>query len=241
MNEAAEIRAFVVADPKLASILMPLFQEMGIACQGGSDPEVVAKELDRTKYEALVLDFDSNSRASAIVEHARANPANKNAVVFAIVGGMARRQEAISCGANFVFEQPLVIEDIRNVLRTARDLMVRERRRYFRCTAELPVLLIEKSSGASLQCILMNISRSGMAIVTPSPLKAGMDVELQWFLYGSQSAIKATGTVVWDDRHGKSGISFRCLNSKMQRDLDSWLDMQFVKLSMSGAHSEVTL
>lgn len=138
VHGAVKIRAFVVADKETAAALAPLFRELGIISQESTDPQQIRDELDRTKYEALVLDLDMSSERLTILERARANPANRNAVVFAIVNGKTHRQEAIARGANFVFEQPLVIEEVRRMVRTARDLMVSERRRYFRCTAEPP-------------------------------------------------------------------------------------------------------
>jgi len=74
----------------------------------------------------------------------------------------------------------------------------------------------------------MNISRSGMAVVTPLPLSLGAEIEIKLFL--SSDPIRATGTVVWDDKHGKSGISFRCITPKMQAHLDAWLNAQFFKV-----------
>jgi hypothetical protein len=39
--------------------------------------------------------------------------------------------------------------------------------------------------------------------------------------------IRATGFVVWDDKHGKSGINFQCVAPEMRQKLDSWLNSQF--------------
>ena len=94
--DPAEIRAFVVADKKTAATFAPLLRELGIVSRESTDPQHVVDELDRTKYEALVLDFDMSSDTPAILDRARANPANRNAVVFAIVNGKAHRQEAIA-------------------------------------------------------------------------------------------------------------------------------------------------
>ena len=32
---------------------------------------------------------------------------------------------------------------------------------------------------------------------------------------------------MWDDKHGKTGLSLECANLEMQRELDNWLDLQF--------------
>jgi hypothetical protein len=39
--------------------------------------------------------------------------------------------------------------------------------------------------------------------------------------------VRARGIVVWDDKHGKTGVSFQCADSRDQRELNLWLDAQF--------------
>jgi hypothetical protein len=46
-------------------------------------------------------------------------------------------------------------------------------------------------------------------------------------LPGASSQTRARGTVVWDDKHGKTGLSLECVNPRMQTDLDAWLDGNF--------------
>jgi len=46
-------------------------------------------------------------------------------------------------------------------------------------------------------------------------------------LQESELPIRATATVVWDDKHGKTGLSMECMNAAMQLRLDSWLDAHF--------------
>ncbi len=169
---------------------------------------------------------------------ARKSPSNRTAVVFAVSSDTAYRQQALAQGANFVFERPFILAEIRNVLRAAYDLMIRERRRYFRCAAELPILLVKKTSGTDIRCTTINVSSSGMALATPSSLTLGEEVEIVLLLQGGLT-IRASGTVVWDDKHGKSGISFRCRTPQMQAALDSWLGAHFFELlSSRGDHAQ---
>jgi hypothetical protein len=42
--------------------------------------------------------------------------------------------------------------------------------------------------------------------------------------------VLARGTIVWDDKHGKSGISFQCVRPELQRTLNTWLDAQFSRM-----------
>jgi len=38
--------------------------------------------------------------------------------------------------------------------------------------------------------------------------------------------VLASGIVVWDDAHGKSGINLQCRNPEIRQRLDGWLDAQ---------------
>lgn len=111
----------------------------------------------------------------------------------------------------------------------AHELMVRERRRYFRCVAEVPVLLVQTRSGADCKCTTINVSSNGVDLKVPSPLQPGGEIHLILFLQGVDTFVRAIGSVVWDDKHGKTGISFRCANPQYQIELDSRLDVQFAR------------
>ena len=237
MINAAEIRALLVTDNhETLDTFTSLFRELGVDAQPVIRAEGIPEELRRMKYGALLLDCDSVSGVPAILDYARNSPSNKTAVVFAVVSDNAHRQQALAQGANFVFQRPFVREEIRKVLRAAYNLMARERRRYFRCAAEIPVLLVNKISGVDLRCTTINISTSGVALATPSSLTLGEEVLVVLLLQGGGFTIRASGTVVWDDKHGKSGISFCCITPKMQSELDSWLDAHFSELLNSPGH-----
>lgn len=230
-NPAAEIRAIVVTDDNAAvRILTVLFQEIGVAAEIARHTESLPDELKHTKFEALVVDCDAVANASTILHRARNNPANSKALFFAIATGTAGRQRAVADGANFVFERPFVPRDIRNVLRTTCELLIRERRRYFRCSVEVPALIVDKKTGIDMPCKTINVSRSGVAVLTPSPLALGSMVDVILFLQPPSPTFQAGGIVVWDDKHGKSGISFNCMAANMQAQLDLWLDTRFTKL-----------
>lgn len=78
------------------------------------------------------------------------------------------------------------------------------------------------------------MSRSGIALNTPSVFKPGEEVQIVVFLPDPDFSIRAIGTIVWDDKHGKSGISFKCTSPQHQKDLDGWLDAQLAIVLGSG-------
>ena len=228
MNSAAEIRTLVVTrDAGLASTFSLISGEFGIAAQRSTQGHGnIPKELGDAKYEALLLDFETVPQTIPILTSLRRSPANKNAVVFAVVGSADSKRRARDQGATFLLERPLKDPEIRRVLQAAYGLMTRERRRYFRCRVEFPAYLV-RDSGEDLACKTINISSNGMAVSNPTILEAGEKVHVSFVLPGAPSQTRARGTVVWDDKHGKTGLSIECVNSQMQMELDAWLDGNF--------------
>ena len=112
------------------------------------------------------------------------------------------------------------------MLHAAYGLMTRERRRYFRCVAEITVHVV-RDSGEEAACKTINISSNGMAMSTPTSFQTGEKVPGSFVLPGGASQIRARGAVMWDDKHGKAGISLECVTPQMQLELDSWLDASF--------------
>ena len=231
MVNATEICALLVTpDPWLVSNFMSVCRELGIEAQKSVTTNGVPEELEQAKYEAVLVDFDIVSETMPILTRVRESPANRNALVFAVATDTSHRHQALRQGANFIFERPIDPDEIRRLLYRAYDLMVRESRRYFRCTAEIPALLRQPKAGTELRCTAINISSDGMALRTPSSLHLGEVVQITLFLPGAGKAIRATGTVIWDDKHGKTGITFLCGIPRDQTELDAWLNARFYEL-----------
>src|SRR6266498_3284279 len=212
MVNTAEIRALLVTpDPWLVGNFTSVCRELGIAAQSSATIDGVPEELEQAKYEAILVDFDIVPETMTILTGVRESRGNRNALVFAVATDTSHRHQALRQGANFVFERPFDAKEIRRLLYAAYDLMVRESRRYFRCTAT-------------------NISSNGMALRTPSSLHPGEVVRIALFLQGAGRAVRASGTVVWDDKHGKTGVSFQCSIPEDQNELDAWLNTRFYEL-----------
>jgi PilZ domain len=228
MSSAAEIRALVVTrDTGLTATFTDISREFGISAQKSkSSNGGVPDELSLSKYEALLIDFETVPQTVPIFTTIRQSPANRNAVVFAVVGSPDSRQRARDQGATFVLERPLEGEGIRRVLQAAYGLMTSERRRYFRCAVEVSAQMV-RDSGEEFSCKTINISSNGMAVSSPVGFNLGEKLQVSLTLQESGLPIRATATVVWDDKHGKTGFSIECVNAPMQRRLDSWLDTQF--------------
>jgi hypothetical protein len=222
------IQALVVTpDSLLVTSFTNTCRELSIEVRATADIEVVRDALAREKYEAILLDFDNVPDSLAIVAAIRQSPSNRQAFIFSVATEPQRQREALSQDISLLLQRPLDDKEICRVLHGAYGLIVRLRRRYFRCVAEVPVLLIHNSSGADCKCTSMNLSSGGAGLRVPSPLQPGEEVQLILFLQGTDIIVRTIGTVIWDDKHGKSGLSFKCASHEYQAELDAWLDARF--------------
>ncbi len=216
----------VSSDPWLTKNFSEIAREVGIEAQTSTGNSGIPDELSVAKYEGVLLDFDLVPNAMAVLTAVRQSRSNENTVVFAVASDRVQGHKILENGADLLLERPLEAQQIRRALYAAYERMVRERRRYFRCAIEVPVLLTKPSSGIEVRGTSINISSSGIALNAPSAFKPGEEVQTTIFLRGVELAIRAAGTVVWDDRHGKTGLSFKCSSAENQRELDTWLDSQ---------------
>jgi len=222
-----DIKALLVtSDPGMVNVFSPLLQEMRIMVQYCPDESTAAHDVLMAKFEAVFLDCDHMPGNIPVIKSLRESRSNKNAVVVAVASNSAARQQAFDQGANFAFERPFVVPDIKKTLHAAYGLMLRERRRYFRHAIEIPVRA-RRDSGEELSCKTINLSQNGMALSVPSPLSQGEVLGLVFSVPDAALSVSARGTVVWADTLSKVGISFQCTNPEVESRLTAWLHDRF--------------
>jgi len=210
-------------DPILSRTFRTLSDELGIEAHTSSVAQQAAHRLTEAKYEGVLLDFDTIRDAHPILKKVKESASNKTAIIFAVATERREAEQVLQNHAHFLLQRPIDHFAMRHTLHTAYDLMRTERRRYFRCAARLPLELT--TSSQKIQCSTINVSSNGMAVEKPEPLPLGGQVDLVLSLPDGFK-VRATGVVIWDDRHGKSGLRFYCGSLEMRKQLDRWLDEQ---------------
>jgi len=226
MTNVPGIQALLLtADALLINHFSHLSRELGIDAQSSADPENFSEQFNQGRYEALLLDFDTIPGARSAMGFLRSASRGKNTVVFAVATNTENRDHALREGAHFLLQRPLKISTMREALNSAYDFMCSERRRYYRCIAEIPVLLTRHNSGTTVQCSTLNVSSDGMAVSTPIPLTPAETADFALPL-PTGFIVRGTAIVIWDDKHGKSGLKMSCGAPFMRQKLDAWLDSQ---------------
>ena len=190
-------------------------------------PEVYAEVgaalgvLNRRKYEAVIVDLQLGKQARTFLERVRLSPSNRTAVIFAISGSDEETADAFKEGSNFVIRRPLSPASIDRSLKVAYGMIVRERRRYFRCPVEMSVA-IHRVGMSAVYGRALNISEGGMAIHTSLSLKPGVPVRLQFTLPDYANQFEAEAAVCWS-KEGYLGFQFTSLPAQPSAELQEWL------------------
>lgn len=223
LGAGSQVRILLLtSDAALVSTFSDLSDQLGIDARASAAPQEARMELDRAKYEGVVLDYDTIADAGPVLTSMRQSPSNRNSVVFAVATEPAAAVNALAERAHFLLRRPVDVASLKSILSVAYDLMQSERRRYFRFAARVPVQLTT-DGGMRYDCFSINISSSGIALECPESLRLADLVDLT-ILLEPGTAVHASGSVIWDDKHGKCGVHFHCSNPQMRAALDSWLD-----------------
>jgi ActR/RegA family two-component response regulator len=184
-----------------------------------SDAASALARLQRSKFEAVIVDFRIGSQAGEVVEGTRNAASNEHAVVFTVSDGEEEAAKAFKAGSTFLLRRPLSASSIDLSLKAAYGLIVRERRRYFRCPVEVPVAIV-RTSMLTAHGRSDNVSEGGMAVTVAAPIGPGDQTRLHFTLPGDDYEFQLESTVCWA-KEQRFGLQF--LSPHQTSRLQEWL------------------
>ncbi|MFZ3187369.1 MAG: PilZ domain-containing protein [Candidatus Sulfotelmatobacter sp.] len=217
----------VSADPVTIQQFSDALRELSISHDVCKQVPAAVGLLNRRKFDAVIVDLQLGEESGVILNEARLSPSNQTAVTFVISGSDA---EAIAFRkrSEFVFERPLSAKSIRNTLKPAYGLILRERRRYFRYPTSIPVAILRKSL-QEIRCNSVNISEGGMALSTFVPLIPGESVKVQFTLPDHKAPCSAKSTICWV-KTGHLGVRFTSISDEHKSELQVWLSQKLEEM-----------
>ena len=215
---------------KDATAIQPISESMhqlAISTEVCSEVSIAPFLLDHRKFGATIVDLRLGEQARAFLKKVRLSPSNRTSVMFAISDNDAATAAAFKNGSNFVITTPITGSSIDQSLRNAYGLILREHRRYFRCSVDVPVTL--RCPGTTeVRAHVVNISEGGIAITTTALLKPGIEARVELTLPGHKSPFAAESTVCWC-REGQMGLQFISLSEETRTELGEWLSRSLEK------------
>ena len=182
--------------------------------------EAARDYFTRRKVDGIFVDT-AVSGAVELIEGIRKGSSNCMAVIFGCIENMTESTATLAAGANFLLLKPLSVDSVALHLTISKELLERERRRYFRHAVNFPVTL--KDGDEEHQARMTNLSEGGMAIRMVKPLKLSSLVEFAFELsFGLH--VGGKGLVTWTNTEGAAGILLQTFRGKGREYLENWLE-----------------
>ena len=178
--------------------------------------------LNRRRIDGVFVDTEV-SGALGLIEAIRKGTANNKAVIFACVTEAREYTNALSAGANFLLRKPLQEDSVAMHITIAKELLERERRRYFRHPVSIPVLL--KEGETEQHARMTNLSEGGMAVRTAKLLRHSAMIDFEFELLPGAS-VSGKGLVAWTNTEGMAGIIMQVFRGTGKENLEAWLTAQ---------------
>lgn len=208
----------VCADSTIIQQLSEGMQQLAIATEVCVDVSTALRQLNRRKFEAIIVDFGL-AQADEMLGQVRLSPSNRTAVTFAITDSSKLARFATQ--PNFLMEKPLSTSSVGRTFKAAFGLIVRERRRSFRCPVQIRAAI--QINGGEVTCQIVNLSEGGMAITESPLLKPGARLRVLFSLPGESLHFKIESEVCWYDGKGRSGLRSLMIPSEQKSVMQQWL------------------
>lgn len=213
----------VSRDPATIEQITDAMERLAIATEVCVDVVSARQILNTKKFDAVTVDFDLGEQAPGVLGEMRLSPSNRTAPAMAITRSNSELALAYCAGTNFVLQRPLSADSLRRTLTAGYGLVVRERRRYFRCRVRTRVAM-RRVDMRQAHSHTVNISEGGMEIVSaPAQLAPGVRVHVEFTLPGRMEKFTAACETRWRDRRGHAGLGFLLLPLEQRCDLQEWL------------------
>jgi len=210
----------VSTDDSAADVLGRVLPGFGIALDRSSDPETTISRIQHQKFDALIVDYDQPDQARQALEEARR--LGSGCISIALVADAARVRDILSGGAHFVLYKPVSEDAARAGLRAAAALLSRERRRAFRVSVQAPAE-ITVPDGRKTDGILLDLSETGMDVLTSEPQAAGSLLGFSFQLPESALKIEGHGQIAWANPNGQTGVHFLDIPEDVLTEMKTWL------------------
>jgi CheY-like chemotaxis protein len=227
-------------DPETLHLMRIVLSDLGIGVDLCSEPGPMMEKLARKKYEVVIMDCKATSRVAELLAELRAGKSNRTSITCLIGLETQDLDGALDQGVDFVLPRPLVLGDVWRALRTARNLMEREQRRYYRARTDIPVHLL-LGNADEIRANAKNVGEGGMSVNCGQPLLAREIIGVRFLLPGRQTLIEADAEIAWADDEGRAGVCFLQMSNEAQDLLERWVaerveehEFAFVSVTPSG-------
>ena len=212
----------VSVDGRDVRILREVLHELQVETMVCSNAAEAGGVLVKNAIDAVLLDGDLEGIGEVIERLNRPN-ADSTPRIIAILSSRDDSQHAFEFGAHFVLYKPVSRDRSLVSLEYAFRSTGKERRdtdrrsMYFPTTVSSPVV-------EAAEVTLLNLSPTGTQLQAKKRLPPDSKLYFEFQIPGHASAVRLSGTVVWQDIQGRAGIRFASVPAASRKAMDQWLD-----------------
>ena len=189
-------------------VLTRSFVESGILVELCADPQRINARLRSGQFQAAIVDANDRTGACAVLSAAESAPRKQKPLVIVLADKDTDISAAFGAGVHLAIYKPISFERVRDGVRAARNLMIRERRGKLRRVPVEIAATLTVGSARGVPVRMSDLSATGAAISGHYDLYVAQSVFLEFVLPHSAAMVKAKAEVVWRNVHGKTGLRF---------------------------------
>jgi hypothetical protein len=199
-----------------AQLITECFRQFGIETVPIAPEQ--ADRLQREKFEACVIPL--GKAAGSIIEIARGSASNSRIVIYGLGGSAQDAMRYSKLCLNAVFHEPLERSAAMKLVRSTRNLVLHEFRRYVRIPVMTEVGIV-MADGARLTATSQEISTGGMSLKGSHVPEQGSQVEVSFSLL-TLPRVWVRGNVTWKKSNKSFGVRFDSTDERRRR-LKDWI------------------
>src|SRR5579863_4541551 len=111
------------SDEKVVETIRQMLGDLDVQAESCPDAVIAAEKIAKEAFRIVIIDWDQQPEASLLLATARERKAAERPITLAIVSDDLSVPKALQGGANSILRRPIIVNQIKDTLKTARDLL----------------------------------------------------------------------------------------------------------------------
>lgn len=111
------------SDEGTAATIRQVLHDLEVEAESCPEATLAIQKLAQQAYQFVIIDWDQQPESGLLLEAARERKAGERPLTLAIVSNDASAPKALQAGANSILRRPIVLGQVKDTLKTARDLL----------------------------------------------------------------------------------------------------------------------
>src|SRR5438309_1801475 len=118
------LRCFLFSsDEGTSDVIRQVLTGLGVEGESCAQATTAVEKLAQELFQLVIIDWDQQPEAGMLLSAARERKAAERPLILAIVSNDASAPKALQAGVNSTLRKPLILNQVTDTLKTARDLL----------------------------------------------------------------------------------------------------------------------